>query len=230
MLDSRFLLSLIVCFPLPLLSDRLIPRSLEALFSDSLCFFAPNSFFINACPSELLAPDALFFSLLLLSLVLNPALFSLFLPFPLLLLIFSFSDFFCAAVLLNRNAPPFLSFDTTLLDFLLSLDANGLLILTILFFPLFNEFTLVLLCFLRDFLLILLLSDALFLFPCCVVLFPVLPGGVLLVCSPDVLLLLPVVGVTSILVFRVLLLFVFLLILCVFASALSTNALASCLR
>ena len=150
MLDSRFLLTLIVVFPLLLLSQLLKPRFLDVIFSDSLCLFAPDFLFFKARLSDLLAPGDLFLSLLLLSLVLDPALLSLLCPFPLLLLIFSLSDFFCAAGLLNRNAPPFLTFDTILLNLLLSLDANALLILTILFFPLFNEFAPVLLRFRRD--------------------------------------------------------------------------------
>ena len=230
MLNPLWLLFLVVIFPLLLLSDSLKPLFLDQLFSVSLFLFAPDACLLNALLSDLLSSDALIFSFLLCSLVLNSARFGLLRPFFLLLLIFSLSGFFDAFGLLNRNAPSFFFFDPALLNFFLSLDADGFWPLALPFFSLFNEFALVLLRFRPDWLLILLLSDALFLFPLAVVCLPVVPGVVLLVWSPDVILLLIPKSITSILLILVLLVFVFLRIVCISASGLSTGALASCLR
>jgi hypothetical protein len=128
-----------------LLSDLLNPCFLDQLLSGSLFLFAPDAGFLDARLSDLLSSDALIFSFLLSSLVLNPARFGRLRPFSLLLLILSLSDFFNALGLLNRNAPSFFFFDPVLLNFLRSLDADGFLPLAILFLSLFNEFARVLL-------------------------------------------------------------------------------------
>ena len=230
MLDSLCLLSCPIGFPLLLLSRLLQPRFLDPFFPGSLMLFPPDPLFFKACLPDFLPPNTLIFSLLLHSLILNPACLRLFMPLPLLLLIFSLPYFFGAAGLLNQNAFPFLFFDTTLLNFLLSFDADGLLPLTILFLALFSEFALVLFGFLLGLIGPSLLSDALFLFLLAVVLLPVSSCVVLLVRSADVVLLGPVVGVASVLVVLVLLVFVFVRIVCVLAPSLSTCALSSCPR
>ena len=77
MLNPQLLLSLVVSFPLLLLSDLLNPSFLDQLLSGSLFLFAPDAGFLDARLSELLSSDALIFSFLLSTLILNPARFGL---------------------------------------------------------------------------------------------------------------------------------------------------------